>query len=254
MHEPAPAHNAVEEQSGTNPPRSVIPKIAYYQIVQQDQSHMIGNTVDWGRTSYKEAYDRQLLCVAERIAGERGDTLIFTEHSPVYTIGRRKNAEQHLKWGAALLEQAGIAVEMTNRGGDVTYHGPGQLVAYPIVNLAHHKDLHRYLRHLEEALIRTLAHFGLFASRRQGMTGIWLEKRKIAAMGIAVKQWVTYHGLALNVDPDLEHFAGIVPCGITDGTVTSMAAELGYIPDMAMVKHLLEVEFWGIFTNYANPC
>ena len=212
----------------------------------------MGNTVDWGRTRYKEAYDKQLEWVAQHITGERTDTLVLTEHDPVFTIGRRKFADQHLKWGAKLLEETGIEVEETNRGGDITYHGPGQMVGYPIISLAHKKDLHHYLRDLEEALIRTLAHFGLFCDRREGMTGIWIEKRKIAAMGIAVKQWVTYHGFALNVCPDLNHFNGIVPCGITDGTVTSMEQELGYMPDIAMVKHLLEVEFWGIFTNYGT--
>ena len=156
----------------------------------------MGNTVDWGRTRYKEAYERQLEWVAQRIAAERTDTLIFTEHEPVYTIGRRKNAEQHLKWSQEFLAKTGIEVEVTNRGGDITYHGPGQIVGYPIVDLSNRRDLHHYLRDLEEALIRTLTHFGLFCSRREGMTGIWIEKRKIAAMGIAVKQWTTYHGFA----------------------------------------------------------
>ncbi len=229
-----------------------IPMIAFYDTIEQ--SSAMGNTVDWGRTRYKEAYDRQLEWVAQRIEGQRTDTLIFTEHNPVFTIGRRKNADQHLKWGKQLLADTGIELEITNRGGDITYHGPGQIVGYPIIDLAHKKDLHHYLRDLEESLIRTLTHFGLFCTRREGMTGIWIEKRKIAAMGIAVKQWVTYHGFALNVAPDLEHFNGIVPCGIVDGTVTSMQQELGYEPDFAMVKHLLEVEFWGIFTNYAIPC
>lgn len=209
---------------------------------------------DWGQTRYKEAYDRQLIYVDERIHGKRPDTLIFTEHDPVYTIGRRKNADQHLKWGKLMLEQSGIEVEVTNRGGDITYHGPGQIVGYPIISLAHRKDLHRYLRDLEETLIRTLSHFGLSCERREGMTGIWIEKRKIAAMGIAVKQWTTYHGFALNVHPCLQHFNGILPCGITDGSVTTMEQELGYLPDKEKVKNLLAVEFWSIFTNNALPC
>lgn len=227
-----------------------ISKITYYEALEHKK--IMGNTVDWGRTHYKQAYEKQLEWVAQRIAGERTDTLVYTEHEPVYTIGRRKNAEQHLKWGQEFLAKTGIEVAVTNRGGDITYHGPGQIVGYPIVNLANRKDLHRYLRDLEEVLIRTLTHFGLFCSRREGMTGIWIEKRKIAAMGIAVKQWVSYHGFALNVTPNLDHFSGIVPCGIVDGTVTSMEQELGFSPDLAMVKHLLEVEFWGIFTNYAS--
>lgn len=231
---------------------SVFPEnLSFYQPQEASSARI---TIDWGQTRYKESYDRQLVYVGERIADKRPDTLIFTEHPPVYTIGRHKNAEQHLKWGKAMLADSGIEVEMTNRGGDITYHGPGQIVGYPIISLARRKDLHRYLRDLEEALIRSLAHFGLVCGRREGMTGIWMEKRKIAAIGIAVKQWTTYHGFALNVQPNLDHFNGIVPCGITDGTVTSMEAELGYIPDLATVKHLLEVEFWGIFDNYALPC
>jgi len=229
-----------------------IPKVAYYQMMENPTPS--GNTTDWGRTRYKVAYDRQLEWVAQRVSGAMPDTLIYTEHDPVFTIGRHKNAEQHLKWGQQLLKDSGVEVELTNRGGDITYHGPGQIVGYPIISLEHRKDLHRYLRDLEEVLIRTLAHFGIFCSRREGMTGIWIEKRKIAAMGIAVKQWVTYHGFALNVAPNLSHFNGIVPCGIVDGTVTSMEQELGHKPDPERVKRLLEVEFWAIFANYRIPC
>jgi lipoyl(octanoyl) transferase len=241
------AHSPIRENG--NPPSPE--NLSYYQ---KPESSSGNRTIDWGLTRYKSAYDRQLICVDERIQEKQPDTLIFTEHFPVYTIGRHKNSEQHLKWGKAMLEQSGIEVEMTNRGGDITYHGPGQIVGYPIISLARHKDLHHYLRNLEEALIRSLHHFGLSGERREGMTGIWIEKRKIAAIGIAVKQWTTYHGFALNVHPTLEHFNGIVPCGITDGSVTSMENELGYIPDIQIVKHLLAVEFWGIFTNYALPC
>lgn len=226
-------------------------KLSYYENPEAAKK---GNTVDWGRTRYKEAYDRQIQFVDDRISGAIPNTLIFNEHDPVYTIGRRKDAEQHLVWEKKLLESRGIEVEETNRGGDITYHGPGQIVGYPIIDLSEKKDLHAYLRDLEEALIRTLYHYGLECGRREGMTGIWLGRRKIAAIGIAVRQWVTYHGFALNVCPDLSHFQGIVPCGITDGSVTSLQHELGYYPELQTVKDLLEVEFWGIFTNYAFPC
>jgi lipoyl(octanoyl) transferase len=237
--------------SDPNPQLPKRPSLAFYENpVDLSQT----NTVDWGRTGYAEAFARQETYVKERIDGVRSDTLIITEHHPVFTVGRRKGSSSHLIWDEQQLNEQGIEVEITNRGGDITYHGPGQIVGYPIIDLSQRKDLHRYLRDLEEVIIKTLAHFGLFASRREGMTGIWLEKRKIAAMGIAVKHWTTYHGFALNVTTDLNHFSGIVPCGITDGTVTSMEVELGYTPDADMVKRLLEVEFWGIYANYPIPC
>lgn len=201
--------------------------------------------VDWGRTRYAEAWDRQNALVTQRIAGEIGDTLVFTEHEPVYTIGLRGGAAEHLVWSAERLAREGIEVVKTNRGGDITYHGPGQIVGYPIVSLAERKDLHAYLRFLEQVLINSLGCLGLAAARRQGKTGIWLGQRKIAAIGVAVRRWVTYHGFALNVNVALDHFGGIVPCGIaaTDGTVTSMAAELGHRCDEAELKRVLAREF-----------
>jgi len=213
-------------------------------------------TLDWGRTGYADAWQRQEELVARRNAGEVGDTLVFTEHDPVYTLGVRKGAEQHLIWDETELAKRGIAVFKSNRGGDITYHGPGQIVGYPIVNLAAHKDLHAYLRLLEQVLINTVGTFGLAAARREGLTGIWLGPRKIAAIGVAVKKWTTYHGFALNVNADLAPFSGIVPCGITDGTVTSMAAELGRELDPAEVKRVLATEFWQLLTRFletTNP-
>ena len=201
--------------------------------------------IDWGRTRYSAAYQRQLDLVGERLAGQIRDTLVFTEHDPVFTIGMRRGSESNLVWTPAELARVGIAVEKTNRGGDITYHGPGQIVGYPIVWLGARQDLHAYLRFLEQVLINTLATYDLPAARREGKTGIWLGTRKIAAVGVAVRRWVTYHGFALNVDPDLEHFSGIVPCGIApaDGTVTSMRLELGSSVDSSEVKHRLEREF-----------
>ncbi|MEX0324473.1 MAG: lipoyl(octanoyl) transferase LipB [Puniceicoccaceae bacterium] len=207
----------------------------------------MGETVDWGRTAYREAWDRQLELVDKRRSGDCPDTLIFTEHDPVFTIGARPGAEEHLVWTEQVLRQQGIEVVKTNRGGDITYHGPGQIVGYPIVSLQEKRDLHAYLRDLEEVLIRTVAHFGITADRREGKTGIWIEERKIAAIGVAVKTWVTYHGFALNVNPDLSHFTGIVPCGITDGTVTSLEEECDAPPLMGQVKARLKGEFWNLF-------
>lgn len=202
---------------------------------------------DWGRTRYAEAFERQKALVDQRRNNLTPDTLVFTEHDPVYTMGMRKGAEQHLIWQEAELAKQGIEVHQSNRGGDITYHGPGQLVGYPIVSLQQRRDLHAYLRDLEEAVIQTLQTFGLESGRRDGKTGIWLEDRKICAIGVAVRTWVTYHGFALNVTPNLEHFSGIVPCGITDGTVTSMERELGGPVELETVKSRLAIEFRKIF-------
>ena len=210
---------------------------------------MTGNTADWGRTPYREAWERQLRLVDDLKAGTAPDTLVLTEHEPVYTIGARLGAESNLVWPEDILREKGIEVVKTNRGGDITYHGPGQIVGYPILNLRQERDLHVYLRNLEEVLIRTVAHFGLSAQRREGKTGIWIEDRKIAAIGVALKSWITYHGFALNVDPDLNHFSGIIPCGITDGSVTSLERECSPVPLPGQVKSRLILEFWKLFGN-----
>lgn len=210
------------------------------------------STVNWGRTRYEPAWRRQEEFVAQRIAGEIGDTLVFTEHEPVFTIGLRSGAEANVVWLPEQLAAQGVEVVKTNRGGDITYHGPGQIVAYPIVSLIERKDLHAYLRLLEQVMINTVGCFGLAASRREGKTGIWLGKRKVAAIGVAVRRWVTYHGFALNVNPNLAHFDGIVPCGIqaVDGTVTSLQAELGRELDLAEVRTVLEQEFWTLLPRF----
>lgn len=185
--------------------------------------------VRWGRTAYADALARQTELQAARLAGAAPDTLVLTEHDPVFTVGLRTGAARNLVWDGATLAREGVAVHETNRGGDITYHGPGQLVAYPVVSLDARRDLHAYLRFLEDVLIATVARHGLVAARRDGLTGIWIADRKLAAIGVAVRRWVTMHGIALNVAPELRHFGGIVPCGIgaAEGTVTSLAAELG---------------------------
>lgn len=204
-------------------------------------------TLDWGRTRYADAWQRQDAIVQRRSAGEIGDTLVFTEHEPVYTFGVRKESGDHLLLAAAELEARGIEVVQSNRGGDITYHGPGQIVGYPIVNLAARKDLHAWLRLLEQVIINTVGMLGLAAARRPGKTGIWLGPRKVAAIGVAVRRWTTYHGFALNVNTDLAPFRGIVPCGISaaEGTVTSMQIELGRTVDLGEVKQVLAKEFWS---------
>ena len=208
------------------------------------------STLDWGRTGYAAAWKQQEELVTRRVAGEIGDTLVFTEHNPVYTLGVRRESGEHMVWDEAELQRRGIEVVQTNRGGDITYHGPGQIVGYPIVSLAPRKDLHAYLRFLEQVLINTVGTLGLAADRRAGKTGIWLGTRKIAAIGVAVKKWTTYHGFALNVNTDLTPFSGIVPCGITDGTVTSMKAELGRELDPNEVKKILATEFWQMLPEF----
>lgn len=210
----------------------------------------MSQSIDLGRMGYAEAMAVQLETVDKVRRGECDDTLLLVEHPPVFTIGAHPGAAQHLLWQQEQLAAAGIEVHKTNRGGDITYHGPGQWVGYPIINLTQRgRDLHAYLRDIEEFLIRSVAHFGLPAQRRAGKTGIWIENRKIAAIGVAVKSWITYHGFALNVNPDLSHFAGIIPCGITDGDVTSLARECPSAPDMQAVKSVLLLEFWQLFAN-----
>ena len=210
------------------------------------------STIDWGRTRYEAAWRQQEELVARRIAGNAGDTLVFTEHEAVFTIGLRSGAEANLVWNDEQLTREGVEVVKTNRGGDITYHGPGQIVGYPIVSLAPRQDLHAYLRFLEQVLINSVGCLGLAATRREGKTGIWLGKRKVAAIGVAVRRWVTYHGFALNVNSNLAHFGGIVPCGIgaQEGTVTSMQAELGHACDLAEVKTVLAREFWELFPEF----
>ncbi len=212
------------------------------------------HVLDWGRTAYADATARQLQQVDDRIHGRVPDTLIFTEHDPVYTVSLRRGAGTHLLWNAEKLATQGITVAETNRGGDITYHGPGQVVGYPIVDLSTVKDLHAYLRFLEEVMIRAVASFGLTATRREGLTGIWIGTRKIAAIGVAVRRWVAYHGFALNVSPDLNHFGGIVPCGIasSEGTVTSLAHELPSAPTMEEVRTVLAAEFQALWPEFVH--
>jgi len=209
--------------------------------------------IDWGHTEYEDAFERQKALVDRRRVDDAPDTLIFTEHASVYTIGLRKGADQHLIWNKEQLKAKGVRVIRSNRGGGITYHGPEQIVGYPIISLQERRDLHDYLRALEEVVILTLAAFGLETARRTGKTGIWLGKRKICAIGVAVRTWITYHGFALNVNPDMSYFSGIVPCGITDGTVTSMQAERREPIDPDLVKARLAVEFRNVFRNTATP-
>jgi lipoyl(octanoyl) transferase len=166
--------------------------------------------------------------VRERQADAIPDTLLLLEHEPVFTLGQNAKPENVLATPERL-RALGFDVAETGRGGDVTYHGPGQLVAYPILQLADaQRDIHRYLRNLEEIMIRTCADFGLAAGRIDKLTGVWIGERKVGAIGVRVARWVTSHGLALNVNTDLSAFGHIVPCGLHGREVTSLAAELGH--------------------------
>jgi lipoyl(octanoyl) transferase len=183
---------------------------------------------DLGRQAYGPIWDLQRELARQRLSGELGDdVLLLVEHEPVVTLGRGTRGDS-LPLAPAELAGRGIEVHEVERGGDVTYHGPGQLVGYPIFDLRNHReDLHWYLRTLETALVRALDALGIPAGAIPGLTGVWTRDRKIASIGIHVKQWVTYHGFALNVTTDLSYFDLIVPCGIRDVVMTSVAMELG---------------------------
>lgn len=187
---------------------------------------------DLGRVPYRAALEFQHRAVETRARGESPDVLYFVEHEPVLTVGRGGH-DGNLLLSAADYARRGIEIVPVERGGDVTYHGPGQVIGYPIValeTLPGGRDLHRYLRDLEEAILRVLASYGLDASRRPPYTGVWVGDRKVAAIGVAVRRWVTFHGFALNVNPDLTHFDLIHPCGIRDLGVASLASLLGAAP------------------------
>jgi len=227
---------------------------------------------DWGLVDYKEAWDRQekLFAATVKIKTEsrnRGEDdasftgiktatpnyLIFCEHPHVYTLGK-SGKKEHLLLSEKQLEEKQAQFYPINRGGDITYHGPGQLVVYPILDLDNFfTDIHLYLRTLEEAVILTLADFGIRGERYPGFTGVWLEAddaqkaRKICAMGVRCSRWVTMHGLAFNINPDLDYFKNIVPCGIEDKAVTSMEVELGKKVSIKEVSVVLKKYLYQLF-------
>lgn len=180
-----------------------------------------------GKVPYRKALEIQLKLLEMRTNGEIGDTLLLLEHPPTFTIGRRGNMGNLLA-AKNYLSKAGIHFEVISRGGDITYHGPGQLVGYPIMDLnSMGRDVHKYLRNLEETIILSLADFGIRGRRIKGITGVWAKWHKIASIGVGVKRWVTYHGFALNVNTDLSYFDMIVPCGIENVKMTSIQRWLG---------------------------
>jgi lipoyl(octanoyl) transferase len=205
-----------------------------------------------GRVPYHEAWALQNQVADERRAGLGPDTLILLEHPHTYTIGR-SGTRDHVFLNEGEMATRGITCLDVDRGGDVTYHGPGQLVGYPILDLGPKPDVGLYLRNLEGCLIDVLADFGIAAGRLSGYTGVWIGDRKIAAIGIKVSQGVTTHGFALNVSTDLSLFTHILACGIPDKGVTSMALELGAAPPMAAVEEAVIARFSERFVLPGTP-
>lgn len=222
--------------------------------------------LDWGLIDYQEAWDKQEVLFANTVEKKLSNRdlpelekintpnyLVFCQHPHVYTLGKSGKME-HLLLNKELLKAKDATFYKINRGGDITYHGPGQLVAYPILDLDNFfTDIHKFMRFMEEAVILTLAEYGIEAGRIDGLTGVWIDHisqnnpRKICAMGVKASRWVTMHGLALNVCPNLSYFGNIVPCGIEDKAVTSIEKELGRSVEVVEVAEKLKIHFASLF-------
>jgi len=202
-----------------------------------------------GVVPYADGLELQRDLVGRRKADQIPDQLLLLEHPPVITLGvKTRNDRSHVVATVETLEEEGVEVFESGRGGDVTYHGPGQLVAYPIIDLRPDRcDVHRYVRDLEEVLIRTSAAFGIVARRSEGLTGAWVGKEKLAAIGVRIARWITSHGFALNVSTNLSHFGLIVPCGISDKGVTSLEKLLARQLPMASVEDAVVDAFCAVF-------
>ena len=202
-----------------------------------------------GVVPYADGLELQRDLVGRRKADQIPDQLLLLEHPPVITLGvKTRNDRSHVVATVETLEEEGVEVFESGRGGDVTYHGPGQLVAYPIIDLRPDRcDVHRYVRDLEEVLIRTSAAFGIVARRSEGLTGAWVGEDKLAAIGVRIARWITSHGFALNVSTNLSHFGLIVPCGISDKGVTSLEKLLARQVPMASVEDAVVDAFCAVF-------
>ena len=202
-----------------------------------------------GLVPYGDALALQKQLVEQRKAGAIPDQLLLLEHPPVITLGvKTRNDRSHVVATPDTLEAEGVEVFESGRGGDVTYHGPGQLVGYPIIDLQPDRcDVHRYVRDLEEVLIHAAALFGIASSRSPGLTGTWVGDRKLAAIGVRIARWVTSHGFALNVSTNLAHFGLIVPCGLTDKGVTSMVELVGRSVELQAVEDAVIQAFCTVF-------
>jgi len=198
---------------------------------------------DLGQRPYQEVWAYQKEIQVKRIAGEIEDTLLMVEHEPVYTLGKNAN-ENHL------LQSRNQSVDVFNieRGGDITFHGPGQLVGYPILDLSNYKkSISWYMRTLEQIIIDTVSEFSIEAKRIEGLTGVWVGDEKIAALGVRIRRWVTMHGFSINVNTDLTFYDGIIPCGIFDHGITSMEQLLCQPQDMEKVKKVVRSKFGYYF-------
>ena len=202
-------------------------------------------TVEWlGRVSYEQSLNLQKDLV-EKVSSDGEEKLLILEHEPVFTIGKKRDQ-------SSLIDATNLPFPLycINRGGQATYHGPGQLICYPIFNLAARgRDLHRYLRFLEAVLIVLLKEYGLSGNRREGFTGVWVENRKIASIGIGVRQWISMHGFACNVTEELAGFSAIIPCGIKGVIMTSIAKETGLEIDIHEVAEVARVAFLDLLEN-----
>jgi lipoyl(octanoyl) transferase len=206
-----------------------------------------------GLVAYQEALELQRELVEERRANRIPDLLLLLQHPPVITLGVRSEiARANVVATSERLAELGIAVHETGRGGDVTYHGPGQIVGYPILDLRPDRcDVHKYVRDLEEVMIRTCADYGVSAARIPGLTGTWVAAEKVGAIGIRISRWITSHGFAFNVRPDLDHFKLIVPCGISDRGVTSLERLTGRTIALDAVEDALIRRFSEVFERRA---
>ena len=200
-----------------------------------------------GQIDYRQAYELQKELLQERLEGQIADTLLLLEHPPTITVGKAGKLENVLV-SQTELAKAGVSLILTDRGGDVTYHGPGQIVGYPILDLRErNRDAHQYVNNLEEMLIRTLADYGITSERDPSHAGVWVNDEEIAALGLRIHKWITMHGFALNVNTDLNHFSLINPCGFTNKTATSMAHLLGYELPTGEVTGRLLSNFADVF-------
>jgi lipoyl(octanoyl) transferase len=201
-----------------------------------------------GLVPYADGLELQRRLVEERKADQIPDTLLLLQHPHVLTVGVKKDGRSHILASPDRLTSLGVDVFETGRGGDVTYHGPGQLVGYPILNLdPDRRDVHRYVRDLEEVMIRVCADYGLEAGRVKGFSGAWIADEKIGAIGVRISRWITSHGFAFNVATDIDFFNLIVPCGIADKGVTSLASRLGRAPAMSEVEDRFIAQFESVF-------
>jgi len=208
---------------------------------------VILTVVDLGKTRYADAWELQRRVNTARNSGLLGDILLLTEHHHVYTLGKGGDAN-HLLASDQELSSDGVDFFQIDRGGDITYHGPGQIVGYPIIDLQPHgSDIHKYLRSIEESIIRTLASYNVIGIREEGMTGVWVGGEKIAAIGVKVTRWITMHGFAFNVATDLSRFGRIIPCGIFHKGVTSLERLLGPGITMGDVQKRLVENFSEVF-------